>query len=742
VSALERTLQAAFTTSQAHLVLVQGPPGSGKSRMLHRASELAAALHSDASVHHAALRSRNDGPYAPFSRLLLDGFGITPASSPSAVRRDMESAVAEALGASKDASDITHLLGHLAGVAFPDSPLLRELEADPDALHTQAVAALGRFVEGQAKKSPMLVLIDDLTDAEPPAWELLEALLGLPVRLAIVVTGQPSLETRAAALAHFDRVLVVQLVPLSKDDAARLACALVPGLAGLPDELLSALMHRSSGNPRQIVELVRGLQDGGLFRDGEQGVFVDLARLERGGLPLTMADTIRARISALSPLEQEVVRGASIVGERFWDGALLALQRSSTTPPEPAAPVLSVWTPSDDELELQQALDALEAKGFVVRIADSAVPGLSEYTFQHGGTRSIVYGELPQSERARGHAITARWLALTHGLTVESLAALLAPQLEHAGAREQAARAYLRAAADERSRMRTTMALLYVDKALALIDREELPLRIEAQHERGSLLSTLGRYSEALIAFDEIVRDAWSIGARGRGGAALNRIARIYRARGEHEHALLHLHAALRLFDSVGDERGVASSYDDMAQIHRMRGELEAALKAAKRALAIRVRTHDRRGQGVSLNTIGRIELDLGHHDTSEGRFRTALKIREALLDHEGALQTRIALGQLAFRRGRLEVAISTYQQALEGAREMNHQRFQSYALHYLGVAYAAQSKLDQAQEALNEANRLALRLRDQHALGEIERSLNALARRRAELTAKPDEDT
>jgi tetratricopeptide (TPR) repeat protein len=135
----------------------------------------------------------------------------------------------------------------------------------------------------------------------------------------------------------------------------------------------------------------------------------------------------------------------------------------------------------------------------------------------------------------------------------------------------------------------------------------------------------------------------------------------------------------------------------------------------------------------VSLNTIGRIELDLGAFDAAEARFKRALEVREALADHEGAVQTRVALGQLAFRAGRPEQAIPIYLEALEAARELNHQRFQGYLLNYLGAAYLARDELDTAEKALREAKKLATSRRDQYALADIEHNLVLLARKRNE---------
>jgi tetratricopeptide (TPR) repeat protein len=227
------------------------------------------------------------------------------------------------------------------------------------------------------------------------------------------------------------------------------------------------------------------------------------------------------------------------------------------------------------------------------------------------------------------------------------------------------------------------------------------------------------------------------VGARGTGGAALNRLARIHRQRGENDQALDHLRAALLLFRACDDQRGVASCYDDMAQVHRLRGDLEPAVSAAKQALDLRVRTRDRRGQGVSLNTIGYIELDRGRYDAAHARFNSALKIRQAIGDHEGAVQTRIALGRLAFHRGEVEQSIRAYRDALEGAREMDNHRFQSYLLCHLAESLISRDDFDAATQALDEALELATRMRDQRVLADIERNRGLLSLRRGDAAAE-----
>jgi tetratricopeptide (TPR) repeat protein len=341
--------------------------------------------------------------------------------------------------------------------------------------------------------------------------------------------------------------------------------------------------------------------------------------------------------------------------------------------------------------------------------------------------RALIYAAITPDERVRGHAVVAHWLELSSGLTGDGQHALLAPHLELAGSTSRAAAAYLRASAEERARMRVGAALGYAEKALSLADPANLVVQLDALHQRGTLLTMLARFDEALSTFSNIARLAWARGARARGAAALNRIGRIYRDRGEHELALDHLSEALALFDAVGDQRGVASTHDDIAQVHHLRKEYELALAAAERALEIRIASKDARGQGVSLNTLGRIELDLGRHELAAERLHRALELRERIGDHEGAVQTRSALGQLAFRRGEHADAVALYQTALQQARALHHQRFAASLLGSLGMVFIALREIPRAESALREAHRLSTSLGDQQALHDSERALDAI---------------
>jgi hypothetical protein len=95
-SAIRSGIDGAFTSGKPTLVVLEGGEGSGRSRLLFHAAELAARMYPNVRILYGISRN-GDGANAPFSRLLLERFGVTPSSSPTAVRGLIATMVAEAI---------------------------------------------------------------------------------------------------------------------------------------------------------------------------------------------------------------------------------------------------------------------------------------------------------------------------------------------------------------------------------------------------------------------------------------------------------------------------------------------------------------------------------------------------------------------------------------------------------------------------------------------------------------------
>ena len=739
VTAIQSGIHGAFDGNQPTLVVLEGERGSGKTRLLFHASEVAARARGDVRVLYGACRPQGgDGHYAPFGRMLLERFGVTPASSPSAVRGQMATHVAHALQ-STDAitvAETTHLLGHIAGIPFPDSPFLRDGDEAADR-RERALAAFTRFIQGDAVHGPVLLLIDNMQAAEEDGWELVRAALSVEGPVAVAIAGAAPVAERAEALHAAGGVAIGPIAPFSEAEVASFLQVLLPTLVEAPEPLVAALTHRSEGSPTALRELVFALVEADLFEKTDAGLVADMSKLQAGTLPVTMEDAVRARLARLDTLERATLDRAAVMGEVFLDRCLLAMMRSERAAPGDTADPSTMWPDDEDDQALSSALDRLTEKGFVERMEHSEVPGTAEYRFLHSDTRELVYRELPDDLRIARHRTIAHWLSVVIELQRVGMAAVAAPHLEKAGMPGRAGRAYLEAAHAEQTRMHTQTSLRYAEKALELIDAGDIARRIDALHLHGSLLTTIGRYDEARHSFIEMLEVAWRIGARNKGGAALNRLARIHRQRGEDAQAEQLLERALELFRTAADLRGVASTLDDLAQVARLRGNLERAYNAASEALEIRRSHADVRGEAVSLMTLGAIDYGRGEIEAAEKLFESAREIRESIGDRGGVMQVYNALGVVAFDRGDTERAEMCWRAALQEARKMADRHTQTFLLNNLGELLMTAGRIEDAETHLLEARELAHSLKNRRAMAEVERNLGLTALRKGSSDAE-----
>lgn len=724
--AIHAALAASLEHGKPTLVALEGEAGSGRSRILFHAAELAARIAPNIRIHAGACRD-GDATNAPWSRILLERFGVTPASSPQIVRGQIAMFVAEALQ-SADAlaiGETSHLLGHFAGVPFPDSPFLAGLDDKPAELRKREESALRRLFEGDARQRPTLIVVDNIHFAEDDAWALLSVVLSADAPITVVVAGDRGIVEKAQKLTPAGGLVVGPIAPLAEADVGSMLHIILPTLVEAPEPLVAALTHRSGGNPSALRELVFALVEAKLFVKRDEGLVVDLQKLESGALPVTIEDAIRARLSRLDDLERATVERAAVFGLVVSDRAILAMMRTERPAAATEADPLQLWADDDDEAALEGALARLEEKGFFVRLEETELPGTVEYRFVHSETHHYVYREQSPELRTARHTTIAHWLTTNMELTHEGVAALAAPHLEKAGMPGRAGRAYLEAARAEMARMRTQSAMRHVEKALELLEKDDVARRIDALHTLGSGLTTIGRYDEAIEAFSEMLELSYKLGARNKGGAALNRIGRVHRMRGEEARAREVLVRALALFRAAGDLRGVASSLDDLAQIDRLRGDIETAQHACDEALAIRRAHGDRRGEAVSLTTLTAIELSRGNLAAAEQASRQALAIREEINDRAGITASLNALGALASERGDLEHAEASWKQALTEARKMGDRRTQSFVLNNLGEALTkAHVRLAEARSYLEAARDLATDLGDRRMTAEVARNL------------------
>jgi tetratricopeptide (TPR) repeat protein len=239
-------------------------------------------------------------------------------------------------------------------------------------------------MQNLADVQPLVLFFEDIHWAEEPLLDLVEHLADwVRAPLLIVCLARPELlDARPGWGGGRVRSTAIELEPLSEEESELLVEKLVAQLAGssgeLPPTLPKELLERTEGNPLFVEETIRMLVEGGAGNGGAARV------------PDTLQALIAARIDHLAPPAKALLQRASVVGRVFWKGAIEHL--------------------SPDLENLDELVDDLLLREFLLREPRSSISGEAAYRFKHLLIREVAYSGLAKHARAQHHARFAEWL--------------------------------------------------------------------------------------------------------------------------------------------------------------------------------------------------------------------------------------------------------------------------------------------------------------------------------------------
>jgi DNA-binding CsgD family transcriptional regulator/tetratricopeptide (TPR) repeat protein len=374
LATLRPVLEAAHQGA-GRLVVIEGPPGIGKTRLLAAARALAA----DAGL-----------------QTLWGRGGEFEHEFPYGVARQLFEPVLGRL----DSAERDELLAGAAGLA---APLFDPLHAGADAGADGSFATahgLYWLLVNLASRRPVLVAVDDLHWVDPPTLRFLaylqRRLEGLPV---VLLTGLRPGEAGsgdpppAAVIDDPGRVLL-RPRPLTAVATARYVATT---LESHPDDAFADACHRASGgNPLLLRELLIALRAEGVAPDAASAALVQPLGSE------ALATMVRLRLARLGAHAAALAAAAAVLG----DGVPIRLAAELTGLAGEAADEATEKLVRADVLRRDAVCDAFEGEALAL------APAIG---FVHPVVRSAIHADLAPAARARLHGEAARALAAAGG---------------------------------------------------------------------------------------------------------------------------------------------------------------------------------------------------------------------------------------------------------------------------------------------------------------------------------------
>jgi tetratricopeptide (TPR) repeat protein len=395
---LKSTFDGAMS-GQGALMMVTGEPGIGKTALCEQLATYVTLRGGRTLVGHCYEKGSLSLPYLAFVEALRS----------YVLSREVKD-LREELGTG--AADVARIISEIR----QRLKIKLRPQKDPEEERYRLLQAVTGFLSNAAAVQPMMVVLEDLHDADRGTLEMLthvsRNLAG--ARLLIVGTYRDVEVDRShplsAALAELRRVSTygrVLLRGLNADEVRRMLESITR--ESVPWGLAEAVHRQTEGNPLFVQEVVRYLVEEGLITRKEGGWRPTRDTPLEMSIPEGLRDVIGKRLSLLSPECNQLLSVASVIGREF------------------ALETLKAVAGINEDVFVNALKDAVRLS----ILEERSQMGLVRYRFTHAFFRQTLYEEMIAPQRLKLHQQVARSLETLYAKRLEGHATELAEHFSH-----------------------------------------------------------------------------------------------------------------------------------------------------------------------------------------------------------------------------------------------------------------------------------------------------------------------
>jgi predicted ATPase len=679
---LRSTLELA-ASGHGQVVLVEGEPGIGKTRLLQEA-QVYARLRGFTVMLGRCYEQETGVPYLPWIELLQGRFkGIERAE------------LLDDLG--EVGSEFVKLIPEVRR-ALPEVQPSPPLEPVQERL--RLFASVAEYMAKLSRRTPLVLVLEDLHWADAASLNLLQHLARVLHGERVVILGSyRDVEVdRKHPLSNTlremnrDRLFTdISLRRLQRDAVGSMVRAVFE-MAQVSDEFLDPLYWETEGNPFFVEEVLKSLvEEGAIYREDGQWRWKEISEIS---VPKSVKEVIGRRLEHVSESCQRVLSMAAIIGRRFRFEVLQAI----------------------GELPEEALLDALEEAMRTQLVREESAAGEVEYDFAHALLREVLYERLSLRRRMTLHQKVGETFERLYAGRLDSVVEELAhhfTRAPHGVGLQKAVQYSLDAGRKAMSLFAHEEAVRYYQNALELLGEIGDERRIaetdlalaEALQYLGDTAGLTRAYESAIKYYRQRGSSAQVAQVEALMGRALGRHREFAEAIPYLQHALEHL--------------SVNEYPEELIRIHLDLGRALLFLGQHKEAtdhlqqgldLAVEHRAALMQADGhVSLGLIAQRNVDF---DRAMAQYTQALAILRESVDPQAHYIRSRALTNMAavhVERGQWDDVIAVLRQSVDEARRSRNFGLLVVALWRLAAQYFFEGQWKMARELAEENLQLPL---------------------------------
>jgi|GEM_PF-2414281 len=680
-------------TGKAEICLLSGPPGIGKSRLLHQC--LQKELEKDPNKFLIKTRcAAFESSYYAFVNLLRQGLEFV--KSVEVLKDDQEALAHISKFASAEDRKVytVHLpyLCHLLGIKA-----LEESGLEPRELQLKFLMAIRYFSQAllnyaDSRGNKFIFLFDDVQWMDSTSREALAFLLDQVVSPAIQGIFLISRDEYDyyQFLPSGLKYLSLRLTPLTESHSCQLIEQNI-GKGVLPRELMDNILALGQGNPYFLEEILVCLEERN-YLVNKDGRWEYTGTINQVPIPATLESLLLSRIDCLPKSLKEIVQIASVLGRSF-DQTILSyiLHRLGL-----------------ESEELDHNLELLCRLSIFSRVSG----GPHQFFFTQNLFQQVVYQSMLIHNRKIIHQLAAEGYQEKYPRAMELRAPLIAYHYLHSENPRQALKSLVKAVECLVRDFRCEEALNFVNQGLELLKNRELCEEEKEQEwrllvEKEKISELLSDHESRRMVLENLLELAMKDNRSEKIALARNKISWYAINMGKYEQAINTAQETLQL-PEIRDTLFHADACRYLGLGNYNLGRYDEAEKCLREALDLRRKLLDDLGEARDLSSLSTVLWRHGDYEEAINMLKRSLKIRQDRGDLRGIAHDQNNLGLTYWSLGDLETAKHNFQKALELYRQIGDHRNEGNALSNLSLVLYYQGNSKDAIQSAREALELS----------------------------------